>query len=587
MTQAASPESRKEIEDLRSQLAEARGKLAEAQDLIRAIQSGDVDAVVVSGPEGEQVFTLRGAEYAYRALVEDMNEGAATIAADGAILYCNRCLSDLLRVPIERIIGKPAAAFFCSGGIQFEELFRRAMAGEVVRMELRLQASNNVVPVLLSLRRMKDPEPATVCMVVSDLTESKQWEELLVADKALRESESQLRDRISELTTIMDMTPAITFIARDARCENVLSSKAGYDFLRLPLGSNASLRAASEDGASLVRILRQGREISPDELPVQKAAASGQEVRDQELTLVFPDNTTRDIFGSAVPLFNEQGRTRGAIGVFIDVTERNRIESALRQNEKLAAAGRLAASIAHEINNPLESLTNLLFLISSSSSLEEVRGYVRTAEQEMMRVSSMVTQTLRFYRQTTRPVEIAMSEVLDVVLAINQPRFVHANIEVVRQYRTDEKLLAYDGELRHLFANLIGNAFDAVRSGGRIFVRLREETDMATGNRGLCVTIADTGHGMERATVDRIFQPFFSTKGSTGTGLGLWIVESITNRHGGTIRVRSRTGRNSGTVFSVFLPFGYIATSDSEPQSTEDAHSIVGVGANRRTLPSK
>ena len=115
-----SPESRNEIEDLRAQLAEAQGKLAEAQEVIRAIQSGDVDAVVVTGPEGEQVFTLRGAEYAYRVLVEAMNEGAGTIGEDGAILYCNRRLSDLLRVPIERIIGKPAAAFFCPGDTLFE-----------------------------------------------------------------------------------------------------------------------------------------------------------------------------------------------------------------------------------------------------------------------------------------------------------------------------------------------------------------------------------------------------------------------------------------------------------------------------------
>ena len=559
MTQPpSSTETRSEIEDLRAKLAEAQGKLAEAQEVIRAIQSGDVDAVVVTGPEGEQVFTLRGAEYAYRVLVEAMNEGAATIAADGAILYCNRRLSELLGVPIERIIGKPATAFFYPGETLFENLFSRAIAGEVIRTELRLRASNHPVPVLLSLRRMKDPEPATLCMVITDLTETKQWEELLVADKALRESESQLRERISELTTIMDMTPAITFIARDAHCKNVLSSKAGYDFLRLPVGSNASLRPAAEHDVSFVRILRKGHEISPDDLPVQKAAATGQEVRDQELTLVFPDDTTRDIFGSAVPLFDEEGRTRGAIGVFIDVTERNRIESALRQNEKLAAAGRLAASIAHEINNPLESLTNLLFLISTSPSLEEVREHVKTAEQEMVRVSSMVTQTLRFYRQTTRPVEVAMADVLDVVLAINQPRFAHANIEVIRQYRTERRLLAYDGELRHLFANFIGNAFDAIRGGGRIYVRLREATDMARGTRGLCITVADTGHGMERATVDRIFQPFFSTKGDTGTGLGLWIVDSITRRHGGRIRVRSRTGRNSGTVFSVFLPFDHV-----------------------------
>ena len=147
-----SPESKHEIEDLRAELAEAQGKLAEAQEVIRAIQSGDVDAVVVTGPEGEQVFTLRGAEYAYRVLVEAMNEGAATIAADGAILYCNRHLSELLGIPIERIIAKPAAAFFCPGETLFEELFSRALAGEVIRTELRLRASIRPVPVLLSLR---------------------------------------------------------------------------------------------------------------------------------------------------------------------------------------------------------------------------------------------------------------------------------------------------------------------------------------------------------------------------------------------------------------------------------------------------
>src|ERR1019366_3857704 len=181
MTAISKPDAPTEIEDLQARLAEAEGRLAEAQELINAIQSGDVDAGVVSGPQGDQVFTLQGAEYAYRTLVEAMNEGAATLGADGTVLYCNQHLADLLGVPFEQIIGHGAARLFGETSGRFEALFSLALTDDVAKAEI--VAGDRELPLYLSLRKMKVVGPTSVCMVVTDLTESRKWEELLAAGR--------------------------------------------------------------------------------------------------------------------------------------------------------------------------------------------------------------------------------------------------------------------------------------------------------------------------------------------------------------------------------------------------------------------
>jgi signal transduction histidine kinase len=250
------------------------------------------------------------------------------------------------------------------------------------------------------------------------------------------------------------------------------------------------------------------------------------------------------------------GSVSGVIALGVDVTETMKAEEALRQNEKLAATGRMAASIAHEINNPLESVTNLLYLLRHDSSLsDEARAWVSTAQSELLRVSQITTQTLKFYRQTTKPAQASIHEILDSAAALYERRLRSEETRLERRYSGPSEALVFEGELRQVVTNLLGNAVDAVPPGGRVLLRQRRATDWMSGRRGIRVTVADTGHGVPRELLVRIFDPFFSTKGSLGTGLGLWITREIVEKHKGRIRVRSsvRPGR-SGAVFVLFLP---------------------------------
>jgi PAS domain S-box-containing protein len=238
-----------------------------------------------------------------------------------------------------------------------------------------------------------------------------------------------------------------------------------------------------------------------------------------------------------------------------DLSELKRAEGALRQSEKLAAVGRLASSIAHEINNPLEAVTNLLYLIDSESIPDVLRNYVRMAQQELARVAHITTQTLRFHRQSTNAKTAFLAQIIEGVLSLFQGRLMNASLEVERQYHDARPVLCYEGDIRQVFTNLLSNAMDATPPGGKIIIRERNVTDWQTGKRGVRVSIADTGHGMTPQVRKMIFDPFFTTKGITGTGLGLWVSAEILNKHRAKVSVRSRCQQpGQGTVFSIFFP---------------------------------
>ncbi len=230
-------------------------------------------------------------------------------------------------------------------------------------------------------------------------------------------------------------------------------------------------------------------------------------------------------------------------------------EKALRDSEKLAVAGRMAASIAHEINNPLAAITNLLYLSSTASDPAAVKRYLAMAQQEMARVTAITSHTLQFYRHSAKPAPVKITDVLDSVLILFQSRLNYATIEVKKDYKKVQPVLGLSGELRQLAANLVSNALDAMRSGGTLTVRAHNATEFVTGRKGVRVVIADTGVGIGPEMKSRIFDAFFTTKGQTGTGLGLWISADIIQKHSGTVRVKSCvTPGKSGTVFSIFLP---------------------------------
>ena len=235
--------------------------------------------------------------------------------------------------------------------------------------------------------------------------------------------------------------------------------------------------------------------------------------------------------------------TEGGLAAFFrDITMKLKSEAALRQNEKLAAVGRLASSIAHEINNPLEAITNLLYLMEIDEQMQpRSREFLKSAQAELSRVSHIATQTLHFQRQSKGRVELSVADLLDSVIALYRTRLTEPGISLKRDLRSESTIIGYPGDLRQVFSNLLRNALDAIGTKGRIVIRDRHCTDVRSGQRYLRVTVADSGHGMEAGVRKHLFEPFFSTKAATGTGLGLWVSKEIIDKHSGRIVVRSST----------------------------------------------
>ena len=284
-------------------------------------------------------------------------------------------------------------------------------------------------------------------------------------------------------------------------------------------------------------------------------------IREQRKVVVVLKNYRKD--GKAFwnelslsPVRNREGELTHFVGIQNDVTARMEFEAALRESEKLAAVGRLASSIAHEINNPLESVTNLLYLAQHEDDFAECRRLIAQADKELRRVALITSQSLRFYKQSTLPQEVTATDLLESVVDMYEGRAANSEVRMERRERAVGTLVCLESEIRQVLNNLVRNALDAMHGrGGRLWIRTRNATDMATGRVGVVFTVADNGTGITGETLERMFKPFFTTKGIAGTGLGLWISREIVDRHQGRLRVRSSVKQGaSGTVFTLFLP---------------------------------
>jgi PAS domain S-box-containing protein len=389
------------------------------------------------------------------------------------------------------------------------------------------------------------PLPVGVHNEIGDLVEA--FNRMVAS---IAEQRSGLNDTLSLLDSMLANAP-IGLAFFDRRCRFVRVNQVFADMTGVNLSRHL--------GRTLPELLLQpvAQEL---EDTVLRVFASEAPVRSLELT-GQSTKTGRPWtwLASAYPVRTTPHQVRWVGVIVLDASDRKRSEDALRKTEKLAATGRLAASIAHEINNPLEAITNLLFLLRNFSQLEEpALQYVLMAEHEAKRISEITQQTLRFYRQSTLPTRANMAELLGSVLTLYRGRLNTLNIQVERDFDPELDLFCFSGELRQVFANLVGNAIDATMGGGRLLVRARrshnwKEPDM----HGIRFVVADTGIGMEPAVRDRVFEAFFTTKEVTGTGLGLWVSYEIIMKHRGLVHVRSRPsfdGQVSGTVFEIFIP---------------------------------
>jgi two-component system, NtrC family, sensor kinase len=253
---------------------------------------------------------------------------------------------------------------------------------------------------------------------------------------------------------------------------------------------------------------------------------------------------------------DSSGQPGAILEINRDITLTLQTEEALRKAERLAAMGRVAGIIAHEINNPLEAIINAFYLLRHHQSLDdEARSFARLGEEELLRLAHIVRQTLGFYRESQHPMAVSICEVLDNVLEL-QSRHLQVNrIELEKRYQSDATVVGFPVELKQVFLNLIGNAVQAMPDGGRLRLRVHGRTNPKTHVRGLAVSVCDTGSGIKPEDAKQLFEPFFSTKSTKGTGLGLWISKGIVQKHEGVIQFRSiRTSRGCATCFRVFLP---------------------------------
>ncbi len=493
---------------------------------------------------------LRASEERYRVLA-DLNPMAIWMGDDaGHITYANQGFLAYLGFTSEDLAGRGwLQSFALEDRDRVVAAWTRSVQTGVdyeIEARLRNAATGELRWWHLKAAPVRDCSGAILSWlgIASDIHDTKTHAELL------RDQQAQAERRRSELETVYRTTPVGL----------ALLDPVHFTFL------NLNDREADMLGSPKERIL--GRTLSeiapPDKLPglleLMREVAAGKHIRDHllegELAAYPGDRRIWNVNYS--PVYNEDGSIRAISSASIEVTNQKKAESALIQSEKLAAVGRLASSISHEINNPLEAVTNLLYLLAHDPQLPEtLKLYVHMAQSELSRVSQIATQTLRFHRQAVAPTLVTPRDLVGAVVRLYAGRLANSGIRVEQRYNTDTHILCFENDIRQVLNNLIANAIDAMRTGGRLLIRAHTSRDYCVpdGRPGIRITIADTGHGMSPATLARAFEPFFTTKDLQGTGLGLWISRGIVERHQGRLSVRSSEDeRHPGTLFTLFLP---------------------------------
>jgi PAS domain S-box-containing protein len=391
--------------------------------------------------------------------------------------------------------------------------------------------SATCVPVFANAGAQGDPK--RIILTLSEASQRKQYENELL--RARRELE-----RVAEV--VQRSSDAIFGLTSEGQIQSwndgaeLIFGLAGSEAIGRSLASLFSEAHKAELDDAVFR-LRRGKDSSMEMLAVRK----GGEPVEVAVTLT--------------PHMEAPGILVAFSAVIRDSTIRKRAEKALLQSEKLASVGRLASSIAHEINNPLEAVTNLLYILETQYADPKAKEFVAMAQEELARVSHIATHTLRFHKQSSGRTSLDLRALTESVFGLYRARLKNQNITTIQDSNKASPLYCFENEVRQVFVNLVSNAFDAMRSGGKLTIRNRDMTLYPSGEKGVRITIADTGSGMSADTVARLFEPFFSTKGIGGTGLGLWISRDLIQKNGGKIQVRSRNSvPGNGTVMSMTFP---------------------------------
>jgi signal transduction histidine kinase len=390
-----------------------------------------------------------------------------------------------------------------------------------------------------------------------DITERKRVEQESVAAKELAEKTvAQFRANIDS------MSEGMYVIGTDGK--RLLTNPAyfrihGFD----PAPSEEFVSSIS---ALLERYDLNGRLLSPEEWPVSCALRGETVLQSQQRVRRIDTGKEVILSVNAVPVRDTAGNVTLAVVTIEDITTQKQSEAALIRSEKLASVGRMAATIAHEINNPLEAVTNALYIAKCDRDLSETtRQYLDIADAELRRVAYITRRSLGFYRESNVPALTSVNAVLESAVDLLKGKINAKSAVIEKQWGEPVWIMAVGGELRQVFSNLVANSLDAIDNQGTIKLRVSNAPSITNGRRRVRVTVADNGKGITPSALAHIFEPFFTTKGSYGTGLGLWVSKQIIKKHGGSIRVRSSSNRaRRGTVFSVILPVDPEAAASSQ-----------------------
>jgi len=533
-----------------TEIGQLREQLREAQETLEAIRRGEVDALVVNGPQGDQVYTLRGADYSARMLLQEMSEGAATLIPDGSILYCNKRFADMVRLPHEKVIGVPAREFVAPADrLAYDALIRRGQ-NHLAKAELLFCASDGTpVPTYCSVNAISIGDEPCLCMVVTDLAEQKRNEEVIAAARLA----SSILEQAAEIIVVCDPAGTIIQASREADefwGKSVLGQSFGEVF---PL---AGIDASDlQDTADLLRGCLSGKPIRG--VGVNFRRASGGNVY---------------MLMSAGPLYDKAGSAVGCVVTLSDISELKQAEEALRESEqksreqaqmleqqliasgRLVSLGEITASMAHEFNNPLGIIMGFVEEMQSTMPSDAADFQtLKIIDEEAKRCQKIIQGLMEFARPT--PVTAQTTDVaalLTKTLKMIDARLYKQKVGLTEAVAPHLPPIHADAQqLEQVLVNLYLNALDAMLGGGHLTVsaQLDGNDDFS---KEVVISVADTGHGVPREDLAKIFQPFFTARKKAGMGLGLSICERIIKNHGGKIEVESEQGQ--GTLFRIRLP---------------------------------
>ncbi len=470
--------------------------------------------------------------YLLAAIVDSSEDAIVSKDLNGIIKTWNSAAEKLFGYQAEEIVGK-SVLLLIPEELQYEEprIIAKLKAGERIEHyeSIRVRKDGTRFPVALTISPIKDETGAVIggSKIARDITEAKTTQEARSRLAAIVESSD-------DAIISKDLNGIVTSWNKGAQ------RIFGYSAIEMI-------------GRSITTIIPP--ELQSDEPKILSRLRAGEKIDHFETIRLTKNQERIHVSLTVSPVRDETGKIVGAAKIARDITSQKQLEAALHMTERLASVGRLAASVAHEINNPLEAVTNFIYLAAQQPGLpEKVKRYLSLADKELGRVASLAQQTLGFYRRNTNATEIDIGAILQEVLEIYERKLLYKNLFVEQRVDPELTLHGFSGELKQILSNVIGNSIDAVPTGGKIVVRATHNKLLKSNTPAVRITIADNGHGIPGEIRKKIFTPFFTTKREVGTGLGLWITRDLVVKAGGAIRFRSRVGDRSGTVVSFLLP---------------------------------